>query len=59
MDKLAVFSGNANPGLAGNICKYLKIKLSDAVVDKFSDEETRVKINDNVRGKDVFVVQST
>ncbi|MFH0935580.1 MAG: ribose-phosphate pyrophosphokinase [Candidatus Omnitrophota bacterium] len=59
MDKLAVFSGNANPELAGNICKYLKIKLSDAVAEKFSDEETRVKINENVRGKDVFVVQPT
>ncbi|MDI6605808.1 MAG: ribose-phosphate pyrophosphokinase [Candidatus Omnitrophota bacterium] len=59
MDKLAVFSGNANPELASNICKYLKVKLSDAMVGRFSDQETRVKINENVRGKDVFVVQST
>ena len=59
MDKLAVFSGNAHPDLAGNICKYLKIKLADAFVSQFSDGEIRVKINDNIRGKDVFVVQPT
>jgi ribose-phosphate pyrophosphokinase len=59
MDKLAVFSGNAHPGLAGDICKYLKIKLSDAMAVKFSDGEIRVKINENIRGKDVFVVQPT
>ncbi|MFH0763282.1 MAG: ribose-phosphate pyrophosphokinase [Candidatus Omnitrophota bacterium] len=59
MDKLAIFSGNANPELAGNICKFLKIKLSDALVSRFSDDEARVKINENVRGKDVFVIQPT
>ena len=59
MDKLMVFSGNAHPELAKNICKYLKIKLSDALVEKFSEGEIRVKINENVRGKDVFVVQPT
>jgi len=59
MDKLAVFSGNAHPELAKNICKYLKVKLSEALVDRFSEGEIRVKINDNVRGKDVFIVQPT
>ena len=59
MDKLAVFSGNAHPGLARNICKYLNIKLSDVLVSRFSEGEIRVKINENVRGKDVFVVQPT
>jgi ribose-phosphate pyrophosphokinase len=59
MDKLAVFSGNAHPELARDICKYLKIKLSDALVTKFGDGEIRVKINENIRGKDVFVVQPT
>lgn len=59
MDKLAVFSGNAHPELAKNICKYLKVKLADASVDRFSEGEIRVKINENVRGKDVFVVQPT
>jgi ribose-phosphate pyrophosphokinase len=59
MDKLTVFSGNAHRELAEDICKYLKIKLSDALVEKFSEGEIRVKINENVRGKDVFVVQPT
>ncbi len=59
MDKLAVFSGNAHPELAKNICKYLKIKLSDVLLTKFSEGEIRLKINENVRGKDVFVVQPT
>ena len=59
MDKLAVFSGNAHPELAQGICKYLKVKLSDALVARFSEGEIRVKINENVRGKDVFVVQPT
>jgi ribose-phosphate pyrophosphokinase len=59
MDKLAVFSGNAHPDLAKDICKYLKVKLSDALVAKFSEGEIQVKINENVRGKDVFVVQPT
>ena len=59
MDKIAVFSGNAHPELAKDICKYLKIKLCDAFVGKFSEGEIRVKINENIRGKDVFVVQPT
>lgn len=59
MDKLAVFSGNAHLDLAKGICKYLKIKLSDAFVSRFSEGEIRVQINENVRGKDVFVVQPT
>ncbi|MDP2830868.1 MAG: ribose-phosphate pyrophosphokinase [Candidatus Omnitrophota bacterium] len=59
MDKLAIFSGNANPELAHNICKDLKVKLQDALVGRFSEGEIRVKINENVRGKDVFIVQPT
>jgi ribose-phosphate pyrophosphokinase len=59
MDKLAILSGNAHPELAKNICKYLKVKLSSALVDRFSEGEIRVKIDENVRGKDVFVVQPT
>jgi len=59
MDKLRVLSGNAHQALAKDICKYLRIKLSDALVDKFSEGEIRVKIDENVRGKDVFVVQPT
>ncbi len=59
MDKLAVFTGNAHPDLAKSICKCLKIQLSGAMVTTFSEGEIRVKINDNVRGKDVFIVQPT
>jgi ribose-phosphate pyrophosphokinase len=59
MDKLCVFSGSAHLELAKNICKYLKINLSDALVTRFSEGEIRVKINENVRGKDVFVIQPT
>lgn len=59
MDKIAIFSGNAHPELAKNICRYLKVKLSDALVGRFSEGEIRLKINENVRGKDVFVVQPT
>ena len=59
MNKLAVFSGNAHPELAKKICDYLKVKLSDALVSRFSEGEVRIKINDNIRGKDVFIVQPT
>lgn len=59
MDRLAIVSGNANPKLAEGICRYLKVKLCDALVDKFSEGEIRVKINENIRGKDVFVIQPT
>jgi len=57
MEKLRIFTGNAHPRLAKDICKYLKVDLSDALVSRFSEGEIRVKINENVRGKDVFVVQ--
>lgn len=56
---LLVFSGNSNRKLTADICKYLGIKVGNASVDTFSDGEIRVKINENVRGHDVFVVQST
>jgi len=59
MDKLAVFSGNANLDLARDICKDLKAALQDALVGRFSEGEIRVKINENVRGKDVFIIQPT
>jgi ribose-phosphate pyrophosphokinase len=59
MDKLTIFSGNANPKLAQDIAIKLKTKVSSALVTRFSEGEIRVKINENVRGKDVFVVQPT
>ncbi|MDP3791204.1 MAG: ribose-phosphate pyrophosphokinase [Candidatus Omnitrophota bacterium] len=58
-NNILVFSGNSNKKLAQDICKSLKIKLGDASIDRFSDGEVRVKINSNVRGHDVFVIQST
>jgi ribose-phosphate pyrophosphokinase len=58
-NNVLIFSGNANKPLAVEICKYLKRDLGDAAVDTFSDGEIRVKINENVRGHDVFVVQPT
>ena len=59
MDKLAVFSGNAHLELSKHICRFLGIPLSDVFIGRFSEGEIRVKINDNVRGKDVFVIQPT
>ncbi|MFP5505685.1 MAG: ribose-phosphate diphosphokinase [Gammaproteobacteria bacterium] len=56
---MMVFSGNANPQLALDIVNYLKLPLGKAVVDRFSDGEIMVEIMENVRGKDVFVVQPT
>ncbi|HAJ57774.1 MAG TPA: phosphoribosylpyrophosphate synthetase [Candidatus Omnitrophica bacterium] len=59
MNKLEIITGNANPGLAEDICKELGKKLGGIMVSRFSEGEIRVKIDDNVRGKDVFVVQPT
>jgi ribose-phosphate pyrophosphokinase len=57
MDDLRVFTGNANRQLATAICKYLGISLGNADVFQFSNENIFVKINDNVRGRDVFIIQ--
>ncbi len=57
--ELQIFSGNANLALAHEICAYLGTKLGEATVGSFSDGEIRVKIEENVRGGDVFVVQSS
>jgi ribose-phosphate pyrophosphokinase len=57
--ELMIFSGNANLALAHEICAYLGVKLGEATVASFSDGEIRVKIEENVRGADVFVVQSS
>jgi len=54
-----VFSGNANPAFANKICSHLNIKLGNAFVGQFSDGEVGVEIHENVRGKDVFIVQPT
>jgi ribose-phosphate pyrophosphokinase len=56
---IKVFSGNANPELAKEICEYLNISLSEVELRRFSDGEIFVEIGENVRGTDVFVIQPT
>ena len=56
---MMVFTGNANPRLAAEVVSHLGIGLGRATVDRFSDGEVMVELMDNVRGKDVFVLQST
>ncbi len=58
-DNLMVFSGNANPKLALAVVQHLNLPLGRVQVSRFSDGEVMVEINENVRGKDVFVLQST
>ena len=57
--EMKIFSGNAHPALARDICTYLGVELGDATVSSFPDGETFVKINDNIRGRDVFLIQPT
>ena len=56
---LMVFSGNANLELAQNVAKWLGVPLGRADVQQFSDGETNVELNENVRGQDVFIIQPT
>ena len=56
---MMVFTGTANPQLAEKVVAHLGMKLGRATVDRFSDGEVMVELQDNVRGKDVFVLQST
>ncbi|HET7547744.1 MAG TPA: ribose-phosphate pyrophosphokinase [Usitatibacter sp.] len=58
-DNLMVFTGNANPRLAQKVAKHLNVQLGKATVSRFSDGEVMVELLENVRGKDVFVLQST
>ncbi|MFW2455651.1 ribose-phosphate pyrophosphokinase-like domain-containing protein, partial [Methyloversatilis discipulorum] len=58
-DSLMIFTGNANPKLAADVAKRLNMSLGRAQVGRFSDGEVNVEILENVRGKDVFVLQST
>lgn len=55
---IKIFCGNSNRPLAEGICSHLNIPLGDAFVGRFSDGEVHVQINENVRGKDVFLIQS-
>ena len=56
---LKIFCGNSNPELAASICQYLDVSLGAATVKSFPDGETFVRIDENVRGADVFIIQST
>ena len=57
--RLKIFCGNSNPALAQEICKYLQMPLGAADVVSFPDGESFVRINENIRGADVFIIQST
>ncbi|MFW5825172.1 MAG: ribose-phosphate pyrophosphokinase-like domain-containing protein, partial [Marinobacter sp.] len=59
VSKLMIFAGNANPELAKAIAQKLHIPMGQATVGRFSDGETTVEINENVRGHDVFIIQPT
>jgi ribose-phosphate pyrophosphokinase len=58
-DNLKIFSGSSNPALAGDVCKYLEIPLGGAEIERFPDGEKTIRVEDDVRGRDCFVVQST
>jgi ribose-phosphate pyrophosphokinase len=59
LERLMVFTGNANPRLAQDVVKHLNIGLGRAIVGRFSDGEVLIELLENVRGKDVFILQST
>ena len=58
-NRLTVFTGNANPALAHEICTNLQLEIGRAMVRQFADGETYLQIQENVRGADVFIIQST
>lgn len=58
-NEMKIFSGTANPWLTKDICKALRQPLGDCTISRFSDGELRIKINENIRGADVFIVQPT
>ena len=58
-ERMRIFTGNANPRLAEAVCKHLNISLGRAVVGRFSDGEVMIELLENVRGRDVFILQST
>ena len=58
-DSLKIFTGSSNPVLAGAVCKYLGIPLGGAEIETFPDGEKFIRVEDDVRGRDCFVVQST
>ena len=59
LDELKVFTGNAHPELAKSVCRYLDIPLGKAEVFKFANDNTFVRIQENIRQRDVFIIQPT
>lgn len=59
MSEMMIFSGSANPILSSNVANRLNLPLGQATIGRFSDGEIMIEIQENVRGKDVFVIQST
>jgi len=57
--RLTLFTGNSNPALADKVCSELGIRPGRALITRFSDGEIRVEVGENVRGKDIYVMQST
>jgi ribose-phosphate pyrophosphokinase len=58
MNDFVIFSGNSNPALSRKICEYIQVPLGGEKVKRFSDGEIQIEIDENVRSKDVFVIQS-
>ena len=57
--ELKIFTGSSNPQLAQRVCRHLRVPLGEADVGRFSDGEVKVRLLDNVRGTDCFIIQST
>ncbi|MCH7556130.1 MAG: ribose-phosphate pyrophosphokinase [Planctomycetes bacterium] len=58
-DNLKIFSGSSNPALVSSVCKYLEIPVGGAKINRFPDGEKVIRVEDDVRGRDCFVLQST
>ncbi len=59
LNNIQIFAGNANPTLAKKVCEYLSIPLGNVLVGRFPDGEIDVKVNEDVRGSDIFIIQPT
>jgi ribose-phosphate pyrophosphokinase len=59
LDNIKIFAGNANPALAKKVCEYLSIPLGNVIVGRFPDGEIDVKVDEDVRGSDIFIIQPT
>ncbi len=58
-NEIRIFSGSSNPKLASDVCNYLDVELGEAEVERFPDSEKIIRVEDDVRGRDCFVIQST